>query len=92
MKHSTLILVAAMALVLGTPAFAQRSHPNPGGPPAGRGPGGDSGMSGSHVSGAAAHSDTSLCAAAPLACDPLIPESPPGPRPAGGPPGFGCER
>src|SRR6266478_882379 len=59
MKLSTLILVAAMALVLGTPAFAQRSHPNPGGPTAGRGPGGDSGMSGSHASGAAAHSDVS---------------------------------
>ena len=59
MKLSTLILVAAMALVLGTPAFAQRSHPNPGGPPAGRGPGGDSGMGGSHASGAAAHSDVS---------------------------------
>src|SRR6266849_6514315 len=59
MKHSTLILVAAMALVLGTPAFAQRSHPNPGGPPAGRGPGSDSGMSGSHASGTAAHSDMS---------------------------------
>src|SRR6266852_8989648 len=59
MKHSTLILVAAMALVLGTPAFAQRSHPNPGGPTAGRGPGGDSGMSGAHASGAAAHTDMS---------------------------------
>jgi len=59
MKHSTLILVAAMALVLGTPAFAQRSHPNPGGPPSGRGPGGDSGMGGSHAGGAATHSDVS---------------------------------
>ena len=59
MKHSTLILVAAMALVLGTPAFAQRAHPNPGGPPAGRGPGGDSRMSESHASGGAAHSDMS---------------------------------
>src|SRR6266481_9454006 len=36
--------------------------------------------------------DMSLCAAVPLACDPLIPESLPGPRPAGGPPGLGCER
>src|SRR5216683_6124127 len=31
--------------------------------------------------------DMSLCAAPPLACDPLIPDSLPGPRPAGGPPG-----
>src|SRR5882757_3188476 len=29
--------------------------------------------------------DMSLCAAPPLACDPLIPELLPGPRPAGGP-------
>jgi len=55
MKHSTLILVAAMALVLGTPTFAQRSHPTPGGPPSGRGPGSGSDMSGSHAGGAAAH-------------------------------------
>ncbi len=59
MKHSTLILVAAMALVLGAPAFAQRSHPSPGGPPAGRGPGSGSDMSGSHATGTAAHSDVS---------------------------------
>jgi len=36
--------------------------------------------------------DMSLCAAPPLACDLLIPESLPGPRPAGGPLGAGCER
>ncbi len=58
MKHS-LILVAAMALVLGAPAFAQRSHPSPGGPPSGRGPGSNPGMSGSHEGGTAAHTDMS---------------------------------
>lgn len=55
MKHSTLILVAAMALVPGTPAFAQHSHPSPGGPPSGRGPGSGSDMSGSHAGGVAGH-------------------------------------
>jgi len=59
MKRSTLILVVATALVFSAPAFAQRSHPAPSGPPAGRGPGSDSGMSGSHASGGAAHSDMS---------------------------------
>ena len=59
MKHSTLILVAAMALVLGTPTFAQRSHPTPGGPPSGRGPGSGSDMSGSHATGTATHSTVS---------------------------------
>ncbi len=54
MKRSTLILVAAMALAFGAPAFAQRSHPG-GGPPAGHGPG----MSGSHESGTAARTDMS---------------------------------
>jgi len=60
MKRSTLILVVATALVFSTPTFAQRPHPNPGGPPssdggppAGRGPGSDS------ARGAAAHSDMS---------------------------------
>jgi hypothetical protein len=53
MKHSTVILVVAAALVLGAPAFAQRSHPNPGGPPSGRGPGSSSDMSGSHAAGVA---------------------------------------
>ena len=57
MKRLTLIAGAAMALIISAPAYAQRSHPSPGGPPAGRGPGSDSGMSGSHASGAAAHSD-----------------------------------
>jgi len=59
MKRSTLILVVATALVFSAPAFAQRSHPAPSGPPAGRGPGSNSGMSGSHASGGAAHSDMS---------------------------------
>ena len=59
MKRSTLIVVAAMALVFSAPAFAQRSHPG-GGPPAGRGPGSDSGMSSSHEAGApATHADMS---------------------------------
>lgn len=66
MRHSTLILVAALALVFGAPAFAQRSHPGPGGPPSasggppsGRGPGSGSGMSGSHEGGTTAHTDMS---------------------------------
>ncbi len=59
MKRSTLILVAAMALVFGAPTFAQRSHPSPGGPPAGRGSGSGSGMSGSHEGGSTAHTDMS---------------------------------
>ncbi len=59
MKRSTLILVVATPLVFSAPAFAQLSHPAPSGPPAGRGPGSDSGMSGSHASGGAAHSDMS---------------------------------
>ncbi len=58
MKRSTLIVVAAMALAFSTPAFAQRSHPG-GGPPAGRGAGRDSGMSGSHEAGTTAHTDMS---------------------------------
>src|SRR5882724_8028335 len=55
MKRLTLIAAAATALIISAPAYAQRSHPSPGGPPAGRGPGSDSGMSGSHASVAAAH-------------------------------------
>ncbi len=62
MKRSTLIVVAATALVFGTPTYAQRSHPSPGGPPSGaggassgRGPGSGSDLSGSHAGGAAAH-------------------------------------
>lgn len=58
MKHS-FILVAAMALAYGMPAFAQHSHPNPGGSPAGRGSGNASGASASHEGGAAAHTDMS---------------------------------
>ena len=60
MKRSTLIVVAAMALAFGAPAFAQRpSHPGSGGPPAGRGPGSGSGMSGAHESGTPSHADMS---------------------------------
>ena len=55
MKRSTLILVAATAVAFGAPAFAQRSHPSPGGPPSGRGSGSGSDMSGSHAGGTAAH-------------------------------------
>jgi hypothetical protein len=59
MKRSTLIVVAVMALVFSTPAFAQRSHPG-GGPPAGRGPDSGSSVSSSHESGApTTHTDMS---------------------------------
>jgi hypothetical protein len=59
MKRSTLIVVAAMALAFSAPAFAQRSHPSPGGPPSGHGTGTGSGMSGSHEGRATAHTDMS---------------------------------
>ena len=59
MKHSNLILAAAMILTFGGPAYAQRSHPSPGGPPSGRGTGSGSGMSGSHEGGTTAHTDMS---------------------------------
>ena len=60
MKRSTLILFAALALAFGAPAFAQRpAHPGSGGPPAGRGPGSGSGMSGAHESGTPSHADMS---------------------------------
>ena len=59
MKHLNLILAAAVALVFSGPAFAQRSHPSSGGPPAGHGPGSGSGASASHEGGAAAHTDMS---------------------------------
>jgi hypothetical protein len=59
MKRSSLILVAGIALAFSTPAFAQRSHPSPGGPPAGRGTGNGSSMSGSHEAGNAGHIDMS---------------------------------
>jgi len=59
MKRSTLIVAAAMALAFAAPAIAQRSHAG-GGPPAGRGPGSDSGMSSSHEAGApTSHADMS---------------------------------
>jgi len=55
-KRSILSFSFALTLALSSPAFAQRSHPG-GGPPAGRGPGGDSGMNGAHDSGSAARAD-----------------------------------
>jgi len=59
MKGSTLILVPAMALVFSVPAFAQqRAHPG-GGPPAGHGAGGGSGLSESREAGTTAHTDIS---------------------------------
>jgi hypothetical protein len=61
MKRLTLIVVAVMALAFSAPAFAQRSHPG-GGPPAGRGPGSDPGMSSAHetgVNGTSSHADMS---------------------------------
>ena len=60
MKHSAVALVAA--LLLSSPAIAQRSHAGSG-PPAGHGPGGDSGVNNSHGGGANgaanAHNDIS---------------------------------
>ncbi len=58
MNCSTLILVAAMALALGAPAFAQRSHPG-GGPPAGHGPAGGSSMGNPHEAGSTGRTDLS---------------------------------
>src|SRR5579859_4330496 len=46
-----------MAFAFAAPAFAQRSHP--GGPPAGRASGSDSGMSGSHATSNGTHTDMS---------------------------------
>jgi hypothetical protein len=63
MKRSTLIVVAVMALAFGAPAFAQRSHG--GGPPAGRGPGSDPGMSSSHEAAAPAASHADMSHASP---------------------------
>jgi hypothetical protein len=60
MNRSILIAFAAAALVFSTPAFAQRSHPSPGGQPAGvggAGPTHGSDMSGSHETGAVANRD-----------------------------------
>jgi hypothetical protein len=68
MKHLTLILAGATALALAAPAFAQRTHPSPGGPPsspggrpsgAGAGSSANSGMSGAHDGGATTHTDMS---------------------------------
>ena len=67
MKHFTLILAGAMVLALAAPAFAQRAHPSPGGPPSnpggrpsGDGPGSNSnsGVGGTHDV-TATHSDMS---------------------------------
>lgn len=55
MGRSILPMVIALVFAFGAPAFAQRSHP--GGPPAGRGPGSNPGMSSSHDTGSAARSD-----------------------------------
>ncbi len=57
MKRYILTLFTALALAFVAPAFAQR-HPG-GGPPSGRGPGSDSGMSSSHATAGATHTDTS---------------------------------
>jgi predicted aconitase with swiveling domain len=59
MKHSTLIAFAAVALAFNGPAFAQRSHPSPGGPPSGRGASNGSSVSGSHENAGTAHTDMS---------------------------------
>ena len=64
MKYRTFILMAAMAFAFGSPAFAQRSHPSPAGPPSGRGPGSGPGSGGpttgaAHPGDAASHSDMS---------------------------------
>jgi len=56
-KRSILTTVLAMAFAFAAPAFAQRSHP--GGPPAGRASGSDSGMSGSHATSNGTHTDMS---------------------------------
>lgn len=52
------IAIVAIILSLAVPTFAQRSHAG-GGPPAGRGPGSDSGMSGSRGNAATTHGDLS---------------------------------
>src|SRR5438445_2813934 len=59
MKRSTLILAAALSFAFSVPAFAQRSHPSPGGPPSGagggRGNGNGSSMGESHENSAVTH-------------------------------------
>ena len=59
MKRSTVIVFAAMALAFSGPAFAQRSHPSPGGPPSGHGGSGGSSVSGSHETAGTTHTDMS---------------------------------
>lgn len=68
MKHSNLILAAAMALAFSGPSFAQRPHPSPspggrpsnsGGPPADRGPGSGPAMGGSRDSAPAPRTNIS---------------------------------
>jgi hypothetical protein len=63
MKHSNMLLVAAMTLVFGAPAMGQHSHAGSGGPPpdrgAGSGPRGSPGMGGSHEGGPTLRSDMS---------------------------------
>ena len=58
MKRLTLAAVIAMTLAFSAPAFAQHSHPSPGGP-AGRGPDSNSGMSGSHATPSGTNTDMS---------------------------------
>lgn len=58
MKRSTLTVLLILTLAFAAPGFAQRSHPG-GGPPAGHGPGGDSGTGASHATTAGSHPDIS---------------------------------
>src|SRR5260370_20002244 len=63
MNRSTVVLFVATGLVFAAPAFAQRSHPSPGGgPPAGAGGSASSrgpGMNGAHEPGATGNGDMS---------------------------------
>ena len=66
MKHTNLILAVAIGLAFSGPAFAQRPHPGPGGPPSGsggppsgRGAGSGAGMSGSHDGATTTHTNMS---------------------------------
>jgi hypothetical protein len=58
MKRSILGLAIVVTLAFGSPVLAQRSHPG-GGPPADRGAGGNSSLSGAHDSTTGAHNDLS---------------------------------
>src|SRR5712692_500582 len=58
LRYLQSIAIVEIILSLAVPTFAQRSHAG-GGPPAGRGPGSDSGMSGSHGNAATTHGDLS---------------------------------